>query len=100
MTPRAPRVQIHYCTQCRWLLRSAWMAQELLTTFQEDIGEVALLPGTGGVFEVHVNDDLIWSRTRDGGFPDIKELKQRVRDRIAPAKDLGHSDRPAATDAD
>lgn len=96
MPPRTPRVQIEYCTQCRWLLRAAWMAQELLTTFQDELGEVALLPGKGGVFEVRVGDELIWSRTRDNGFPDIKELKQRVRDRIAPAKDLGHSERKPA----
>lgn len=71
------------------------MAQELLTTFQDDLGEVALLPGKGGVFEIHVGDVLIWSRATENGFPDIKELKQRVRDRIAPGKDLGHSDKKA-----
>lgn len=69
------------------------MAQELLTTFQDEIGEVALIPGTGGVFEVGVNDELIWSRKDEGRFPDIKELKQLVRDRIAPGRDLGHTDR-------
>ena len=93
MAPRVPRIQIEYCTQCRWLLRAAWMAQELLTTFQDELGEVALLPGKGGVFEIRVGDELIWSRAIDNGFPDIKELKQRVRDRIAPEKDLGHSER-------
>ena len=93
MAPRVPRIQIEYCTQCRWLLRAAWMAQELLTTFQDELGEVALLPGKGGVFEIRVGDELIWSRAIDSGFPDIKELKQRVRDRIAPEKDLGHSER-------
>lgn len=93
MTPRAPRIQIEYCTQCRWLLRAAWMAQELLTTFQEEIGEVALLPGKGGVFEIRVDETTIWSRANDGGFPEIKELKQRVRDRIAPEKNLGHSEK-------
>jgi selenoprotein W-related protein len=93
MPPAAPRVAIAYCTQCRWLLRAAWMAQELLTTFEHELGEVALRPGTGGVFEVHVGNELIWSRERDGGFPDIKELKQRVRDRIAPGRDLGHSEK-------
>ena len=77
------------------MLRSAWMAQELLTTFPSEIGEVALVPGTGGVFEIRVNDELIWSRKEQGRFPDIKELKQLVRDRIAPARDLGHSDKPA-----
>lgn len=91
--PRQPRVEIVYCTQCRWMLRAAWMAQELLTTFQEELGEVALVPGTGGVFEVRVDDQLIWSRKDQGRFPDIKELKQLVRDRVAPEKDLGHSDR-------
>ena len=69
------------------------MAQELLTTFAEEIGEVALLPGTGGILEVRVGDELIWSRQQQGRFPEMKELKQLVRDRIAPDRDLGHSDR-------
>jgi selenoprotein W-related protein len=90
-----PRVEISYCTQCRWLLRAAWMAQELLTTFEQEIGEVALRPGTGGVFDVTVDGQLIWSRKAENGFPAITELKQRVRDRVAPDKPLGHSDRPA-----
>jgi selenoprotein W-related protein len=91
--PHVPRVEIQYCTQCRWLLRAAWMAQELLTTFSEEIGEVALVPGTGGVFDIRVDCELVWSRTETNGFPDIKQLKQLVRDQIAPNKNLGHSDR-------
>jgi selenoprotein W-related protein len=69
-----PRLAISYCTRCQWLLRAAWMAQELLSTFGTELGEVALLPGTGGV-------------------PDAKELKRRVRDHLAPGRDLGHIDR-------
>lgn len=92
---RQPRVEIVYCTGCRWLLRAAWMAQELLTTFSDELGEVAIVPGSGGVFEVRVDDELVWSRAAAGRFPEIKELKQLVRDRVAPQKDLGHSDRPA-----
>jgi selenoprotein W-related protein len=88
-----PRIEIHYCTQCRWMLRSAWMAQELLTTFEGEIGEVALKPGMGGVFDICVNDELVWSRADVGRFPDIKELKQLIRDKIAPEKDLGHSEK-------
>ena len=93
MSPRTPRVEIVYCTQCRWLLRAAWMAQELLFTFAAELGEVALVPGSGGVFEIRVDDALIWSRTESGGFPEIKTLKQLVRDRVAPSRDLGHADR-------
>ena len=88
-----PRVSITYCTQCRWLLRAAWLAQELLTTFEAELGEVALQPGVGGVFEIRVNDDLIWSRKQEGRFPEAKEVKQRLRDLIAPERSLGHSDR-------
>ncbi len=87
------RVVIRYCTGCNWLLRSGWMAQELLSTFADDIDEVALQPGTGGVFAIHAGDVLIWERKRDGGFPEIKELKRRVRDAFWPERDLGHLDR-------
>lgn len=89
-----PQVTIEYCTQCRWLLRAAYFAQELLTTFEADLGSVTLKPGTGGVFEVRVGESVAWSRKADGGFPEIKELKSRVRDLAAPGKDLGHSERP------
>ena len=88
-----PRIEIEYCTQCRWLLRAAWIAQELLTTFEGEIGEVVLIPGTGGVFEIRADGETVWSRKDEGRFPDVKELKQRVRDRVAPEKDLGHSER-------
>jgi len=68
------------------------MAQELLSTFEMDLGGVSLIPGTGGIFEVRVNQTTIWSRKERGRFPDIKELKQLVRDHVAPGKDLGHAD--------
>lgn len=87
-----PRVAITYCTQCQWLLRAAWMAQELLSTFRDEIGEVALVPGDGGTFVITCGRDAIWDRARDGGFPDIKILKQRVRDSLAPDRHLGHID--------
>lgn len=87
-----PRVAITYCTQCRWLLRATWVAQELLTTFTTDLGEIALRPGTGGVFRIEIGDELIWDRSRDGGFPEIAPLKRLVRDRVAPGRSLGHTD--------
>lgn len=93
MADAKPKIVITYCTQCNWLLRAAWMAQELLSTFAGDLGEVALAPSTGGAFRIEVDGDEIWERKRDGGFPDVKSLKQRVRDRIDPHRDLGHTDR-------
>jgi selenoprotein W-related protein len=93
---RKPRIVIVYCRQCGWLLRAAWMAQEVLSTFSEDVEEVALRPATGGAFQIEVDGEVVWERKRDGGFPDAKALKQAVRDRIDPGRDLGHVDRAAS----
>lgn len=91
--PRRPRISITYCTGCNWLLRAGWMAQELLQTFGEELAEVALIPGYGGIYEIRLDEELLWERKRDGGFPDAKEIKKRIRDRIDPGRDLGHIDR-------
>ncbi|KAK5110946.1 hypothetical protein LTR62_005484 [Meristemomyces frigidus] len=103
-----PRVAITFCTQCRWMLRAAYFGQELLSTFGTSIGEIALIPGTGGLFTVRLTykpttgtDDkvkqvLIWDRKTEGGFPETKILKQLIRNHIEPEKKLGHSDGPAS----
>ncbi|CEN55363.1 SelT/SelW/SelH family protein [Candidatus Methylopumilus turicensis] len=93
MKTQTNKLEIEYCTQCHWLLRATWMAQELLTTFNTDITSLALVPGTGGIFEVRLNDAVICSRKATGRFPESKELKQLVRDVIDPERPLGHSDR-------
>ncbi len=90
---RTPRLEIEYCTQCHWLMRASWTAQELLTTFVDELAEVAIVPGKGGVFDVRLDGETIWSRAAERRFPEMAELKQRLRDRIAPERDLGHSDK-------
>ena len=130
MDPAKPTVTITYCTQCNWLLRASWMAGELLQTFAAEVGEVALRPGTGGVFRIEAtgpgvaradrprdpeadadaeqlpvtgspadagSPQRVWDRKERGGFPDIVDLKRRVRDVIAPDLVLGHADRAAAS---
>jgi selenoprotein W-related protein len=88
-----PVIEITFCRLCGWGLRAGWLAQELLTTFAEEVGSVMLTPdATGGVFEVRLDGQMIWSRKERGRFPESKELKQLVRDRIAPGRSLGHSD--------
>ena len=87
-----PRVEIRYCAQCRFVLRATWLAQELLMTFGGKLGEVALVPGLGGIFEIVLDGTVIFSRRDAGRFPESRELKQLVRDRIDPGMDLGHSD--------
>ena len=89
-----PVVEIQYCPGCHWLPRSAWMAQELLFTFSDELHGVTLVPSSqSGFFCIYLNGEVLWDRKTEGGFPEIRELKQRVRDCIAPQRNLGHLDK-------
>jgi selenoprotein W-related protein len=93
LLPVKPTVTISYCPKCNWLLRAAYIAQELLTTFTDELQAVSLSPSeTSGSFIISINDKTVFDRKEAGGFIEIKELKQLVRDVIAPGKSLGHSD--------
>lgn len=88
-----PSIVIEYCPGCKWMLRSAWLMQELLSTFESELHMVSLKPSKStGVFNIKVDGKEVWERKANGGFPEAKILKQRVRDIIAPEKSLGHSD--------
>ena len=89
-----PSLAIEYCPKCGWLLRAAYMAQEFLTTFADELKSVQLQPSeTSGAYIISINDEIIFDRKTHGGFLDIKELKQLIRNKIAPGKNLGHSDK-------
>jgi selenoprotein W-related protein len=92
--PQKPTIIIEYCPKCHWLMRAAWMAQELLTTFEQELEAVTLKPSEmAGRYQISINEFVIFDRKREGHFPEIKELKQMVRDLVAPEKSLGHSDK-------
>lgn len=86
----AARLEIRYCTKCRFLLRAAWLAQELLTTFEEDLKEVALQPASGGIFEITLDGEIIATNRDTKRMPESGEVKRLVRDRIAPDRTIGH----------
>ena len=87
----AQRVEITYCTRCKFLLRAAWLAQELLTTFESELDEVAIRPGSGGIFEVRLNGEVIATNADGGAMPDAGAVKRLLRDRIAPGRQIGHN---------
>ena len=91
-----PTIIIEYCPKCHWLLRAAYMAQEFLTTFEGDVKAVTLIPSeVNGRYSIHINEQKIFDRKEYGGFAEIKEIKQIIRDVVAPGKSLGHTDTPA-----
>ena len=89
-----PTITIEYCPKCNWLLRAAYMAQEILTTFTDDVQGVLLRPSEiGGRYTIFVDEMIVFDRKEAGGFIEIKELKQLIRDKVNPEKSLGHSDK-------
>ena len=89
-----PKINIEYCPKCGWLLRAAWISQELLTTFTDDLNSITLIPSeVAGRYIITLDDEVIWDRKREGHFPEPKELKKIIRDIIDPGRSLGHNDR-------
>ncbi len=86
----SPRVEILYCTRCRFMLRAAYLAQELLTTFEKELGEVALIPSSGGIFEVTLDGETLATNRETKRIPEAAEVKRLLRDRIAPGRPIGH----------
>jgi len=95
---RSPSIEIEYCTQCGFLLRAGWVAQELLRAFEDELGEVAIQPGSGGHFIVRLDGEVLFSRREQGRFPEAKELKLLIRDRLGSDKRFGHTERSAPPD--
>ena len=88
-----PLITIEYCPKCHWLLRAAYMAQEFLTTFENELKGVTLHPSeVNGTFLITIDGKKLFDRKEYGGFPEIKELKQMIRDLVSPGKSLGHAD--------
>ena len=88
-----PQIEIQYCPRCKWLLRAGWYAQELLSTFEADLGSVKISPSdVPGRFDFLFEDELVFSRKKEGRFPEAKEIKRMIRDRVAPDRNLGHID--------
>ena len=89
-----PKIDIEYCPKCGWLLRAAYMAQELLTTFADDLQSVSLTPSkNNGRYTIRLNEEIVFDRKTEERFPEIKELKRLVRNKVNPDKPLGHLDR-------
>jgi len=58
------------------------LTARLLEEFKPDIQSLTLVPGTGGVFEVSVNGEKVYSKLQTGKFPDPEAIVKAVRARL------------------
>lgn len=94
-----PTIRITYCTQCHFIPRAIWVAQELLHTFDAYVAGVTLVPGGGGQFDIHLDGDLVFSNKAVGRFPETRELREALAARIEGAPRPRHASTPAAESA-
>jgi len=85
-----PRVVVEYCARCGFMLRAAWVAQELLKSFEDELAEVALRPGGGGIFAVRLDEAPLFSNKEQGRFPEMRELREGLAQALGSEKRFGH----------
>ena len=76
-------LKIVYCASCSYLPRALWMAGEILSEIQHDVGDLTLVPGDNGVFDWYVDDDCVFSTGVLGRFPELEELKEAIYSRLS-----------------
>ncbi|MQG20767.1 MAG: SelT/SelW/SelH family protein [SAR202 cluster bacterium] len=75
------RIKIEYCVPCGYLPQASELATELLQHLRHDVEAIELVTGDSGVFDVKLNDDLIYSHFDTGTFPTTKEILTTVKDK-------------------
>jgi selenoprotein W-related protein len=79
-------VEIEYCQRCNFLPRATWIAQELLHTYGEFVASLTLVPAHGGTLVVRVGGEVVFSNKEAGRFPEIRELKELLNERLEAAE--------------
>jgi selenoprotein W-related protein len=74
----ATEISIVYCKPCGYLKR----AEDTAAALKERLGvDAALVPGTGGIFEIRVGDKVVSKRTREG-FPETPDIVRAVSEAL------------------
>ena len=57
-------------------------AEQILNEFGEGVASLTLIPGVGGIFDVIVDGDLIYSKAETGRHAEDGEVAALVRERL------------------
>ena len=73
------KISIEYCAMWNYLPRASSLEVELTKDFPE--ADVSLISSGGGVFEISLDEDLIFSKKSLNRFPEDGEIKKIIMDR-------------------
>jgi len=71
-------VKIVYCYPCGYI----GIAQNLKKEIEKNVkkANVKLVKGEHGILDISVNDKLIFSKYKEGRFPEAKEIIEKVKE--------------------
>ena len=77
------KISIEYCIAWGYLAKAVGLAESLLNEHKDTIVELVLIPSGGGVFEVKLEDRLLFSKKSIGRFPEEDEVESAIREAMA-----------------
>jgi selenoprotein W-related protein len=79
-------VKVVFCKPCGFQNRALDLASEILNRFGLDGVSVTLVPGKNGIFDVYVDNEMVFSRYKEKRFPEHQEIIEQVDKRLQQAK--------------
>jgi selT/selW/selH-like putative selenoprotein len=79
-------VKVVFCKPCGFQNRALDLANEILNRFGLDGVSVTLVPGKNGIFDVYVDNEMVFSRYKEKRFPEHQEIIEQVDKRLQQAK--------------
>lgn len=75
-------ISIEYCTSWGYIDRAVVLAKTLLNQHKNEIKQLTLIPSVGGVFEVNLNSELIFSKKKLDRFPEEEEVEKLISEKL------------------
>ena len=75
-------ISIEYCTSWGYLSRAVALAESLLDEYKNSLKMVNIIPSSGGVFEVKLGEELIFSRKELERFPEDNEVENILKSKL------------------
>ena len=75
-------VRIEYCTSWGYIARAIALMRNVLKEHEDKIAELTLVPSHGGVFEISLNDELLFSKKELDRYPEKDEVENMIKEKI------------------
>lgn len=75
-------ITIEYCTSWGYVGRAVALARNLLNEHKNKLGGVNIIPSSGGVLEVSLDGDLVFSKKEFDRYPEKNEVEDLIKEKI------------------